>query len=442
MSTQPTVEAAVECQFDGLVGPSHNFAGLAQGNLAAQGNAGSVSNPRAAALQGLAKMRAVAEAGIPQGWLPPPLRPDLDFLRGLGFAGSTAQVLSKAAAQAPDMLRVAWSASAMWVANAATVSPAADTADGAVHFSPANLLSHAHRAIEAPSRMRHLQAIFAGPNFRVHPPLAAVPELADEGAANHTRLGSAEQGLHLFVYGRHGQRFRARQTLNASRAVARRHGLAEERCVYLEQSALAIDAGVFHNDVIAVGHRDLHLSHALAYSDAQAAKEAVFAAAASAGLAPPRWIVAPEQSFGLEQAVQSYLFNSQLLDGPDGQIWLLGSDTIAEAPGVLAWLEGLVSEGFLSHFRLFDLRQSMRNGGGPACLRLRVPLTAQQRAAVLPGAWCHPAQLDRLEAWVRQHYRDRLALDDLRDPALVEEVLQAQQALGDILGWPALADAL
>ncbi|MGA8031441.1 MAG: N-succinylarginine dihydrolase, partial [Casimicrobiaceae bacterium] len=42
--------------FDGIPGPTHNYSGLAQGNLAAERNAQQVSNPREAALQGLEKM--------------------------------------------------------------------------------------------------------------------------------------------------------------------------------------------------------------------------------------------------------------------------------------------------------------------------------------------------------------------------------------------------
>ena len=93
----------------------------------------------------------------------------------------------------------------MWVANAATVSPSADTADGRVHFTPANLVSHFHRSIEAPTTTRVLRAIFADKtHFAVHDPLPAAPQLGDEGAANHTRLAGADgaPGVEFFVYGR------------------------------------------------------------------------------------------------------------------------------------------------------------------------------------------------------------------------------------------------
>ena len=53
-----------EINFDGIIGPSHNYAGLSYGNLAATRNAGHVSHPRAAALQGIAKMRANLDQGF------------------------------------------------------------------------------------------------------------------------------------------------------------------------------------------------------------------------------------------------------------------------------------------------------------------------------------------------------------------------------------------
>ena len=122
----------VEANFDGLVGPTHNYAGLAYGNLASALNAEKPSNPREAALQGLRKMKALHDLGVPQGVLPPHERPHLPTLRALGFGGKDAEVLGAAHREAPGLLAAASSASAMWVANAATVSPSADAADGRV----------------------------------------------------------------------------------------------------------------------------------------------------------------------------------------------------------------------------------------------------------------------------------------------------------------------
>ncbi|MDX5300279.1 MAG: N-succinylarginine dihydrolase, partial [Gammaproteobacteria bacterium] len=254
----------VEANFDGLVGPTHNYAGLSWGNVASSGNADLPANPREAARQGLMKMKALADRGFLQGVLPPQERPHIPTLRRLGFAGSEARMLAVAAAD-PVLLAAVSSASCMWTANAATVSPSADTRDGRVHFTPANLNAKFHRSIEHPVTGRILQRIFADARyFAHHKALPLVSQFGDEGAANHTRLCAdyAAPGVELFVYGREAfnesaprpQRFPARQTREACESIARLHGLQEARVVYAQQHPDAIDAGVFHNDVIAVGN--------------------------------------------------------------------------------------------------------------------------------------------------------------------------------------------
>lgn len=198
---------AREYNFDGIPGPTHNYAALSYGNLASLQHGGRVSHPRAAVLQGLAKMKRLHDLGAPQAVLPPHPRPDLDILRRLGFGSDRPgddgpALLQRAAHEAPELLARASSASAMWTANAATVSPSADTQDGRLHFTPANLSASLHRSIEAPQTARILQRIFSDPaHFAHHPPLPS--SLGDEGAANHTRLASeyGAPGLELFVYG-------------------------------------------------------------------------------------------------------------------------------------------------------------------------------------------------------------------------------------------------
>ncbi|MDP8915834.1 MAG: N-succinylarginine dihydrolase, partial [Pseudomonadota bacterium] len=198
---------AVEANADGLVGPTHSYAGLSPGNLASEANRGEVSNPRAAVVEGLAKMRLLADLGLPQFVLAPHERPHVGFLRAVGFAGSDAAVVERAWREAPLLASAASSASAMWAANAATVTPSADSGDGRVHLTPANLLSNLHRSLEAAQTTRALRTLFPDPDgFAVHDPLPAQPHHSDEGAANHVRL-AAEQGapgVELFVWGRGG----------------------------------------------------------------------------------------------------------------------------------------------------------------------------------------------------------------------------------------------
>ena len=435
----------MEVNFDGIPGPTHNYSGLAEGNLASEKHAQRVADPRAAALQGLAKMRALAARGFAQAVLPPHERPAVATLRALGFAGTDAEVIRAAGRDAPRVLAACSSAAAMWVANAATVSPSADTADGRVHFTPANLVSHFHRSLEAPVTTRVLRAIFADPaHFVVHDALPAAPQLGDEGAANHTRLlDSAGRGVEFFVYGRAAlgdaamapRRFPARQTLEASAAIVRRHGLDPTRVVFAQQHPDAIDAGVFHNDVIAVGHAGVLFCHERAYVD-QAGVQAEIAAKVGQDFAP---IVVKESEVALGDAVASYLFNSQLLSRPDGRLLLVAPAECRENERVRGYLDALIaSDGPIREVLVFDLKQSMENGGGPACLRLRVALTDAERAALGARVILDDNLAGDLDAWIRRHYRDRLAPADLADPSLYDESRRALDELTTLLRLPAV----
>src|SRR6266567_1766977 len=433
-------ETTTEINFDGLPGPTHNYSGLAEGNLASERHKSLASNPRQAALQGLAKMKTLADRGFAQGVLPPHERPDVAALRALGFSGDDAQVLSGAARSAPQLLAACSSAAAMWVANAATVSPSADTADGRAHFTPANLVSHFHRSLEAPTTTRVLRAIFADDrHFTVHDALPSVPQFGDEGAANHTRFAAAAgaPGIELFVYGRAGfdtaahapRRFPARQTREASEAVARRHALAPERTLYAQQHPDAIDAGVFHNDVIAVGSGSVLFCHETTFVEQETVMRALRDSVAC--FTP---IVVTEREVSLERAVATYLFNSQLLARPDGSMVLVAPAECREDAAVSALLDRLISDGGpIREVLTFDLRQSMQNGGGPACLRLRVALTPAERDAVPARIWLDDALYAEIVAWVGRHYRDRLAPADLADPALLDESRRALDELSRLL---------
>jgi succinylarginine dihydrolase len=440
--------ATVEANFDGLVGPTHNYAGLALGNVASAKNAEQPSDPRGAVLQGLAKMKALADLGMAQGVLPPQERPHIPTLKRLGFSGKDAEVLRKAYREAPALLAAMSSASSMWTANAATVSPGADCADGRVHFTPANLATHLHRAIEPETTARALRAIFADhQHFVHHEALPATPQMGDEGAANHTRLcaGYGDPGLELFVYGAAGEeqprpkKYPARQTLAASEAVARLHGLDPARCHYAQQKPEVIDQGVFHNDVIAVGNREVLLYHEQAFADTPAVKDWI-----SRGLRgkAPVFLEIASAEVPVEDAVHSYLFNSQLICPPDGSMWIVAAHECEENPRVWKAMRRLVEDPAnpIAGVKVFDLRQSMRNGGGPACLRLRVVLDPAQRAAVNSKAWMSDALYPRLAAWAGKHYRDRLVLADLADPALLEESRGALDELTQILDLGSLYD--
>ena len=438
---------AIEANFDGLVGPTHNYAGLAHGNVASAKNADQPSNPREAALQGLGKMRALAAMGMAQGVLPPQERPHIPTLKALGFTGKDAEVLAKAAREAPGLLAAVSSASSMWTANAATVSPSADCADGKLHFTPANLASHLHRSLEPATTARALAATFANPkHFAHHAPLPATPAMGDEGAANHTRLCAdyGEAGVELFVYGQGSDRepkpgkYPARQTRAACEAVARLHGLKTAQTVHHQQTPSVIDAGVFHNDVIAVGNRELLFFHQQAFLNTAELKASVQQALPTA-----RFVEVSDSEVSVADAVSSYLFNSQLIcvPGSEGHTLIVAQEC-AENKKVWACIQRLVAERSnpINAVQVFDLRQSMHNGGGPACLRLRVVLNEAERAAVNEQSWITPEKADALEAWVRAHYRDRLVFADLADPTLLDECRTALDRLTQLLGLGSIYD--
>lgn len=431
--------SAQEANFDGLIGPTHNYGGLSDGNLASANNAGLIASPRAAALQGLEKMKAMDDAGLWQGILPPQQRPHLPTLRRAGFTGSDKQVFEAAWAQAPRLMKNCLSASSMWAANAATVSPSADSADGTLHLTPANLSTMLHRSIEHPQTQRALETAF--PFANAHQALSEQSVFADEGAANHVRLCDERgaQGVELFVYGRDGYAaarpsYPARQTLQASQAIARSHQLDPAHTVFALQSDAAIDAGAFHNDVVCVGALQTLFYHELAFADTSAMKAAVTDAAS--GLFTPNFVEVPLADVPIADAIKAYLFNSMLVQMPgESRLTLIAPLETQENTATKNYCDKLVaSNGPIGEVRYVDVRQSMRNGGGPACLRLRVTLTETEWAQVNTGNKFSPELYEKLKAWINKHYRESLAPEDIRDVTLMDESFAALDALTKIMG--------
>lgn len=433
---------SIEANFDGLVGPSHNYAGLSYGNVASKSNANAVSNPKQAALQGLQKMKALSDMGMTQGVLAPQERPDVYSLRRLGFTGTDENVLAKASKEAPAIFLACCSASSMWTANAATVSPSGDTRDGKVHFTPANLTNKFHRAIEPEVTGNILKAIFSEDTyFSHHKHLPENDHFGDEGAANHTRFCQeyGEQGVEFFVYGKHAfndslpapKKFPARQTLEASEAVARLHELRPSNTVYAQQNPEVIDQGVFHNDVISVGNKDVLFYHEQAFLDTTKTKNDI---ASAFGDRPFHFIEVPTHLVGVQDAVKSYLFNTQLINLPNNEMVIIAPMECQENPAVNRYLQQLLaSANPIANVHFFDVKQSMQNGGGPACLRLRVVLSENELKAVNPSAIMNDALFSSLNAWVTKRYRDRLTPVDLASSEFLNESRSALDELTQIM---------
>jgi succinylarginine dihydrolase len=406
--------ALVEINFDGIIGPSHNYAGLSAGNLASANNAGAASQPRAAALQGIEKMRTNLRLGLAQGFFMPLNRPNTAWLAGLATDMANAE---------PHIRAAAFSASAMWAANAATVSPAPDTADGRCHLSAANLLTMAHRSHEWTGTQKQLKLAFTDTqHFAVHGPVP--PPYGDEGAANFMRLcpSHGEAGLEIFVYGKSGGPFPARQHIESSKAIARAHQLNPERILFIQQSEVAIAAGAFHNDVVAVANERVLFTHEQAFEEPEAAYAAIRDRMPEAEI-----VIVPAAGVSLADAVQSYLFNAQLVTLPSGEMALILPTEAQSNANVWGWLqEHVAGNGPIRKLVPVDVRQSMANGGGPACLRLRVvadPVTVDARFMA------DEAKLDRMAEVIAAHWPESISPEQLGDPTLVAQVQAARLAL-------------
>ena len=412
-----------EINFDGIVGPSHNYAGLSLGNIASASHAGDPSYPRAAALQGVAKMRGnLARLGV-QGFLLPLPRPNHALTQALALDGTE-----------PPQLRAApWSASSMWTANAATVSPAPDTGDGRCHLSPANLVTMLHRAQEWPDTQAQLRIAFGDTrHFAIHD--AVPPTFGDEGAANHMRLCESHDapGVEVFVYGKPGGRFPARQHEQASRLVARAHGLDPARTVFIEQNPEAIAAGAFHNDVVSVANGRVLFTHAEAFADQQGAYEAIRAAFPALEV-----VEVPSHAVTLQEAIRTYLFNAQLLTLPSGEMALIVPEECRESPAVWGWVEQMLAgNGPIRQVIPVDVRQSMANGGGPACLRLRVVCDP---ATVDPRFLLDEAKAQRIESVIVQAWPERIEPEEIGSEKLAKTVIEAREALLAVLSLDELA---
>ncbi|MEM8732572.1 MAG: N-succinylarginine dihydrolase [Planctomycetota bacterium] len=459
----------IEANIDALVGPTHHFGGMGVGNVASHASASQPSHPKQAALEGLSKAEMVAKLGVPQFiWLPP-LRPEASFFSRLGFgrAGADKQEvagaeLHAALAEERRVLSAAFSSAFMWAANAGTFTPDVDSSDARHHFTPANLISSWHRAFEAPERQLQAESLFGRlPSAVVHDPLPPIVPLRDEGAANHMRLSTQDgmSAIHVFVHGSSVEseakaQFFPRHTDAASRALARLHALPQEDVFFFQQSAEAISAGVFHNDVIATSHRNLLIYHETAFAESSLKEDWArmlerFSEKTGESLHAIRVSAA---DFSLEEAVGSYFFNSQILTPQSDAAGLPGSSGILpmqivcpeqcrQSPAVKNFIDRLIADPSnpIQQAHFVSLMESMANGGGPACLRLRMQLSLEEIHGLSVGGVqgllrATDENLDRVRTVVDSCYPDRVVMEDLTSCDLVESVHRAHHELHALCG--------
>ncbi len=436
----------MEINIDGMVGPTHHFGGLGVGNLASQAHHGHVSNPCEAALQGLSKMCRLADLGIPQFFLPPSPRPNLNWLSQLGFQGSPQDQIKRALDEAPSILSAAYSSAFMWTANAATVSASPDCSDGLTHVTVANLCSNLHRSQEALERLATLREFFSSvPKVRLHGPLPSSTPLRDEGAANHMRLWgeSNESGVNVFVFSEDSgdgtsQKFPSRQSKHASQAIARQHCLLPENTFMLRQHPQAIEAGVFHNDVIATSNMNLLIHHEYAFKDAESELERLEKTFPRVTRYSLNRLMVSNTQLPLSQAVASYLFNSQIViptagrkSRQEGGMVILCPHQCREIESARRLVESWVTDpqNPIQHVEYVTLAQSMAGGGGPACLRLRASLDDEQIREIPRSFWLTPERIDWLRSWIIQYYPRELSMSDLARQEFSQHALNAVDVL-------------
>ena len=262
-----------EVNFDGLIGPTHNYSGLSEGNNASKENYSSPSNPKKAALQGIKKAETLISYGSQQGFFLPHERPFIPGLKKLGFNGTDEEILSLAFRHSKVLLNNFSSASSMWAANAATISPSPDTQDNKIHLTPANLNSMFHRSIETEFTYQQCKIIFPKEYFEIHNPAVSISGYGDEGAANHLRISKShnEKGFEIFVYGESGfktaKKSVKRQALEVSRSIALNHKLDMQNTFFLQQNHQAVEEGSFHNDIVSLSNENVFIAHEKAFQN-------------------------------------------------------------------------------------------------------------------------------------------------------------------------------
>ena len=413
-----------EINFDGIIGPTHNYAGLSQGNLASQKNLHQTSNPQAAALQGLDKMRLIMEQGIPQGFFLPHERPHIPTLRKLGFGGTDEEVINQVAKKNPALLKNIYSASSMWAANAATFSPSIDSYDQNIHITPANLNSMFHRSIEHEFTKVQLELMF-GVAAQVHIPIKNISGYGDEGAANHLRVSAQHltPGFQIFVFGSSAfevhQGIIARQAEEISQAVSSQHQLDPDRVLFLKQNEQAINSGSFHNDIVSLANEEVFIFHQEAFADRVELERALHHLKDHVKGFHPIEILSEDIS--LDNLVSSYLLNSQLITVKNNEMMMLLPEEVQNHPNCMRWLDEIKTSSPIKHHEFVDIRQSMMNGGGPACLRFKVVVNNDEFDQINNKFLLSSKKLMDLRTLVSEHYRDKLYPEDLLDIKLMQE---------------------
>lgn len=419
-----------EVNFDGIPGPTHLFAGLSKGNIASQINSGKTSSPKKAALQSLEKINTIYKLGIKQAVVPPHRRPNLTPLSVYGFQGEVHQQLEEAFATDPKLFAGLFSSSNMWTANAATISPSPDTENNKLQITIANLKSNFHRSLESFKTYDIFRKIFSSVLINVHSPLPGLSP--DEGAANHLRFceNYGDEGLEVFVFG-YGVKeelprtklFDPRQSKEASLEIIKKHAVKHSLTAF--QSPEAIDAGVFHNDVISTSNKNFFFYHEKSFFKNTETVENICKEYKKVTGKDLLLQEVKEKDISINDAVSSYLFNSQIISPKDKEGMILFAPKECERfEKVRKYIEKMISDPKcpIEEVIYFDLNESMQNGGGPACLRLRIVMNDDQLKDINQTLIFDEKLYIKLKELINEHYPDELKLNDLIKPEVIEKI--------------------
>ena len=308
--------------------------------------------------------------------------------------------------------------------NAATFSPSIDSYDQNIHITPANLNSMFHRSIEHEFTKTQLELMFGG-IAQVHKPIKNISGYGDEGAANHLRVCAQHlmPGFQIFIYGSSAfeshQGIIARQAEEISQAVSTQHQLDPERVLFLKQNEQAINSGSFHNDIVSLANEEVFIFHQEAFADRVELERVLHHLKEHVKGFHPIEILSEDIS--LDDLVSSYLLNSQLITVDNNEMMMLLPEEVHNHPNCMRWLEEIKSSSPIKHLEFVDIRQSMMNGGGPACLRFKAVVNNDEFDKLNEKFLLSPTKLMDLRALVSKHYRDKLYPEDLLDIKLIQE---------------------
>ena len=230
-------------------------------------------------------------------------------------------------------------------------------------------------------------------------------------------------GFQIFVFGSTAfdahHDIIARQAEEISQAVSTQHQLDPDRVLFLKQNEQAINSGSFHNDIVSLANEEVFIFHQEAFADRVELERVLHHMKDHVKGFHPIEILSEDIS--LDDLVSSYLLNSQLITVKNNEMMMLLPEEVQNHPNCMRWLDEIKSSSPVKHIEFVDIRQSMMNGGGPACLRFKTVVNNDEFDKINKKFLLSPKKLMDLRALVSKHYRDQLNPEDLLDIKLMQE---------------------